>query len=479
LAAVASAALAACGGGSGGDDPPPARGTVITGQLAGQATTQQIDAGTTASGINALTGAAECNVDVRYVLYMTRDPAGQPATASAAVFVPSAPTGSTDPNCTGSRPIVLYAHGTSTAKSYNIADITPGTTPGTYENAAGAEGSLVAAMYAAHGFIVVAPNYLGYDVSSLPYHPYLNEEADAVDMVDALRAAKTHLTTAGITPSDKLFVTGYSEGGYVAMATDKIIGRDYGSEFTVTASLPMSGPYNLVGFGDAVVGTRPNAGATLFVPLQIDSYQHAYANVYTSPSDVYHSPYDTTVPGLFPTDTPLSTLITPPNNKLPADPTFTALFSSVNPTDYLLTDSFKTSYLAAAAGTGTSGYRDDLVKNTLVGVDAATSTTITWTPTHAIAVCGGTNDPTVFWQANGAIVPQLLSTASLPVPAFNVEDQASLAPLGTTEAATIYGGFQQALAAAGSNAQAEYHGTLVPPFCNAIARGFFAAQLAQ
>ena len=33
---------------------------------------------------------------------------------------------------------------------------------------------MIAAMYAAQGFIVVAPNYAGYDISTLGYHPYLN-----------------------------------------------------------------------------------------------------------------------------------------------------------------------------------------------------------------------------------------------------------------------------------------------------------------
>ena len=66
--------------------------------------------------------------------------------------------------CGGARPVVLYAHGTTTDRAYNIADITEPARPAP-------EGSLLAAMYAAQGFIVVAPNYAGYDVSKLGYHP--------------------------------------------------------------------------------------------------------------------------------------------------------------------------------------------------------------------------------------------------------------------------------------------------------------------
>ena len=101
-------------------------------------------------------------------------------------------------------------------------------------------------MFAAQGTIVVSPNYLGYDKSSLSWHPWSIAEANAVDMVDGLRAAKADLAALnGATkPSGKLLITGYSEGGYIAMATHKIIERDYAREFTVTASGPMSGAYN-------------------------------------------------------------------------------------------------------------------------------------------------------------------------------------------------------------------------------------------
>jgi hypothetical protein len=442
-AAVSAAvlALAACGGGE-DDDAPPARGTIVTAQLVGQATAAQIDAGTNASGLQPLSGLAKCGVDVRYVLYITRDPAGQPQTASAGVLVPSG----THADCTGNRPVVLYAHGTTTTKSKNMANIS-----------ADSEASMMAAMYAAQGFIVVAPNYLGYDRSSLQYHPYLNAEAQAVDMIDGLRAAKTHLNAAGtVKPSAQLLITGYSQGGHVAMATHKVMQRDYSSEFTVTAAGPMSGPYNLVGFGDVVTspGGQVNAGATLFVPLLLTSYQKSYGNIYAAPSDAYQAPYAATAETLFPTDTTISQLIA--EGKLPNDPTFTALFG----TGGLLTDSFR-------AGYQTGNYRKALETNTLLG----------WTPARPVALCGGAQDPTVFWAVNSPVTQADFASRGVNVPAFDLESRASL-PAGAT-GDLIYGAFQTRKAAAGANAQAQYHGTLVPPFCTALVRGFFLQVLAS
>ena len=80
------------------------------------------------------------------------------ASASAALMIP---TGAA-PACSGPRPILLYAHGTQTDKLANMADIT---------NPANTEGALIAAMFAAQGYIVVAPNYVGYDTSDARVPP--------------------------------------------------------------------------------------------------------------------------------------------------------------------------------------------------------------------------------------------------------------------------------------------------------------------
>jgi alpha/beta superfamily hydrolase len=444
LAAIAAAALSACGGGTGDagrDDPPPARGTIATAVLAGKATIAEIDAGTAAKGLQPLSGKAKCDVDIRYIVYVTRDPLGQPATATEGVLVP----GGTDPACTGERPVLLYAHGTSTAHATNMADVKNNS-----------EAALTMAMFAAQGFIVVSPNFLGYDKSSLNWHPYLNAESSGVDMVDGLRAAKAHLAAeSAVKPSSKLLISGYSQGGHVAMAVHKIIERDYASEFTVTASAPMSGPYNIVGFGDAVVNVQANAGATIFAPMQLTSYQKSYGNIYSTPSEAYQSPYDTSAETLFPSDKSVADLMAA--GKLPADPTFTKLFGAGG----LLKDSFRASY-------PTSGFRKALQTNTLLG----------WTPKRPIALCGGKQDPTVFYDVNTTVSAADLKSRGAPL--MGVYDLESLASLPAGVAGqTVYFGFQQAKAAAGASAQGQYHGGLVPPFCTALARGFFQQVLAS
>lgn len=437
--ACGAALLAACGGG--GEDATTERGAVLAAQVLGKVTIAQIDAGTAASGLQSLSGVAQCDVELRYLTYVTRDPKGQPASATAGVLVPTG----TGAACTGDRPVVLYAHGTTTTQSKNLANVS-----------SDGEGSLLMAMYAAQGFIVVAPNYLGYDRSSLSYHPWLHAESQAADMIDSLRAAKSHLATGSATrPSAKLLVTGYSQGGHVAAATHKVMERDHASEFTVTASGPMSGPYNLVKFVDVIVGPGPIAGgATLFTPLLITSYQGAYGNIYTNLTDVYQTPYVNAGARLFPTDTPIDQLIA--QGKLPNDPTFTQLFGAGG----LLTDGFRAAY-------ATSNLRTAAQANTLLG----------WTPRRpgTVALCGGAQDPTVFFF-NTTDLQADFATRGFLVPAWDLESRSSL-PAGAA-GDLIYGGFQAQKAAAGANATAQYHGALVPPFCTALVRGLFQQVLA-
>ncbi|GIX24803.1 MAG: hypothetical protein KatS3mg122_2034 [Caldimonas sp.] len=438
LAVAASLLLSACGGG----DAP--RGALLQSTPAGSLSAAQIDAATQSSGLQALSGAAQCAVSALQVRYVTRDPHGDEAEASAGVLVPTG----TAAACTGSRPVVLYAHGTSVDRNKNMA------------NLGDPEVQLVLAMFAAQGYIVVAPNYLGYAGSSLSWHPYLNAEAQAVDMIDGLRAARRALQAAGgAQPTGPLFVTGYSQGGHVAMATHRALQRDHAGEFTVAASGPMAGPYNLAEFGrrineDLVI----NAGAVLFTPLLLTSYQRSYGDLYTSPAQAYNALYAATIESLLPSTSSIDTLVM--QGRLPNDPTFTAkLFQNDTHPDGLILDSYRQDYVNNA----NNGFRRAMARNTLLG----------WTPTRPVAMCTGSQDPVVPASINQFAMRDDLNSrlpASLQAISFDLEDRDTL-PAGSVGDA-LYAGFQNAKTQS-NNVAAEYHGTLVPPFCMALIRGFF------
>src|SRR5271166_1285114 len=91
----------------------------------------------------ALAGTPVCDVLIYHIEYETVGGANEATTASAALMVPTG-SGSV---CTGSRPILLYAHGTSIDRAFNMV------------NLQNAESLALAALFATQGYIVVAPNY--------------------------------------------------------------------------------------------------------------------------------------------------------------------------------------------------------------------------------------------------------------------------------------------------------------------------------
>ncbi|HVS78368.1 MAG TPA: prolyl oligopeptidase family serine peptidase [Steroidobacteraceae bacterium] len=459
-----------------------------------------------------LAGTPACGVDFYYFKYWTVGPDKSAQEASGALMVP---TGSAAP-CTGPRPIVLYAHGTATDSTYNIANISD------TSNAANSEAAMIAAVFAAQGYIVVAPNYLGYDISKLGYHPYLDGADNATDMIDALTAARTALLstfTPTTSDSGKLYVTGYSEGGYVAMATVKAM---QAAGEAVTASAPSSGPYALEAFGDAIFFGQVNIGSTVFGPLVRISYQNAYGNLHHTSAEVFSSTYASGIDTLLPTPTPLATLFQ--EGKLPQS----ALFNSTTPTsstgnaaldaqaDALLALPSSPPYTPSLAALFDSGfgdpslilnsYRVDYVDDALINPDQAEMTLIGggtlnastvalaatsalglrtdlalndmrsggWSPQEPMLMCGGDQDPTVFFQNT-----QIMAALWTPYVAGGLVSVFDLnaAPQAGSPFAPLQVALQQEeaqlLATGGPSAVASFHSTEAP-FCMVAARGFFA-----
>jgi hypothetical protein len=435
--AAGVATLAACGGSSSQTSAPTsstAPGTLTQNppfRIASlDAAGFQAELGTTSSGAQLLqlTGNPTCGVDFYYLNFWTVGGAGEATESSGALMVP---TGAA-PACSGPRPIVLYAHGTEFNKAANIADIT---------NPANAEGGLIAAAFAAQGFIVVAPNYAGYDISTLGYHPYLNAVQQSGEMMDILAAARAGLPSslsASTSDSGALFITGYSEGGHVAMATQRAM---IAAGKTVTAAAPMSGPYALEAYGDTIIFGGVPIGATLFAPLLTTSYQHAYGNIYSTPSDFYTATYATGIDTLLPSDTPYTTLFA--NGVLPESavfdsttptaaetgspqlaaalaipPTFllpqsasTPIFQAGFGNPFLINDSYRIAYGADALSNpdpgllGTGASRVSTPPTQPLRLAFYTNDMRTgWQPNSPTLLCGGDADPTVFFPVNTQIM---------------------------------------------------------------------------
>jgi alpha/beta superfamily hydrolase len=474
--------------GSGNPDPPdPQRGDLI-----GEAT---LVASYSPDELLALAGAGdltellleevltpECTVDVYHYEYQTVDPAGEITPASAALMVPN----DAATTCQGERPLELYAHGTNTDEAFNIADL-----------ANNSEGLFIAAVFAAEGYIVVAPNYVGYDTSTLGYHPYLNGDQQSKDMIDALAAARSSLPATDspdTTDDGRLFVTGYSQGGYVAMATHRAL-QDEGE--VVTASAPMSGPYALSAFSDAIFQGRVTGGSPVNLTLLLTSYQNAYGDIYADTTEAYEAQYAADIEMLLPSSSSLSDLVEQgllPDTALfsstPPDPVYADITPATTPpslapvfalgfgTDHLLTNDFRLAYLQDAESHPDGGFptlSDGLppadpehpLRQALVTNDQRA-----WTPTSPMLLCAGHGDPAVlylntelmqnFWSAETTVT--LLDIDS----DVTGDDPFELQKLQFATAKSILdliGGDDEVLE--------NYHAGLVAPFCLSAARSFF------
>ena len=504
LVPVACLLLAACGGGGSAPSAPgtatPQRGALLQTppQLLSTVTTSALLAELNAAAANqqvlALGGPPVCDILMYHIEYETVGGAGEPTTASAALMVPTG-FGS---SCTGSRPIVEYAHGTSTDRNFNMA------------NMQNSETLVLAAIFATQGYIVVAPNYAGYDTSSLPYHPYLVGDQQSKDMIDALTAARTALPLASLATvqdSGRLYLIGYSQGGYVAMATLRAM---QAAGMRVDAAVPMSGPYALSAFADAEFYGEVPGGATISTTFLTSAYQHAYGNIYASSADVFEPQYASGIESLLPTTLTRGQLytggklpqyalfsltppavqfadISPPTTPADLAPVFALGFGAGN----LILNSYRLSYLLDAQAHPDGGFpalttgAPPAAAGLPLRQALQTNDLRSFSPSVPALLCGGDLDPEVFWLNTDLMQHYWASQApSAPVAVLDLEST----PSANDPYASLERGFQIAKAAVAAQAVANgatdggaaavfeaYHATLVAPFCVAAARSFIAA----
>src|SRR6185312_1228792 len=339
----------------------------------------------------------------------------------------------------------------------------------------------------------------------LPYHPFLVAAQQSADMIDALTAARSALpvlSAPSTSDGGKLFLTGYSQGGYVAMATERAM---QAAGQTVTAAVGMSGPYALAAFVDAEFYGQVSMGAPVVGTLLISAYQHAYGNIYASPTDVFSSTYASGIGTLLPSSQARSELyaqgllpeyaffsatppdpsyadITPPATPAELAGTFAQGFGS----DNLITNAFRLAYLLDAQANPDGGFptltADVPAASPALPLRAALARNDLrdWVPTAPTLLCGGSADPEVYffnttlleqyWQQHGTAGTPA-SVLDLEAPVGSADPYATLkqgfeAQKVATAAAAIAQGASDGGASAVANA---YHSTLVPPFCLAAA----------
>lgn len=163
------------------------------------------------------------------VTYRSRDANGRNAVLSGLVVIPAngAPNG-----------IVVFNHGT-TVYNNNM--------PSRFVGAAnGTEPETAFLAFASGGYAIAMPDYIGQG-DHTGGHPYPANILNCYAGMDLIKPARTVGRRNNLDIGDALYITGYSEGGGVAMAQVRELERSNDPAHRVTAAAPASGPYDLSG----------------------------------------------------------------------------------------------------------------------------------------------------------------------------------------------------------------------------------------
>lgn len=150
---------------------------------------------------------------------------------------------------------------------------------------------------AAMGSIASLPDYLGFGASANYFHPYYVAEPNANSIIDHILAAKKLASQKGISSNDKLFLVGYSEGGYTTMATHRAL-ESNARGLDLVASFPAAGGYDLLGMQRELLA-RTTYEQPYYLGYVIQAHRDAYGYTNPSNSQIFASPYDALIPGLY------------------------------------------------------------------------------------------------------------------------------------------------------------------------------------
>lgn len=219
-------------------------------------------------------GVPQHGVKLYRVMYWTADHDGQMIKASGAVAVPM--------DVNSAMPLLSFQHGTVSAR----------------HRVPSRQGfDLISMGLGGSGYVTALPDYIGLGTSDT-FHAYVHAASLGNAVVDLLYATRRLCDEQAVALNNQLFLVGYSEGGFATMAAHREIELNHAAEFSVTASAPMAGPYNL---SEVMVNqiladeVYPSPG---YLPYTLISYNKVY-DLFDGLSEIMQEPYATQLDALF------------------------------------------------------------------------------------------------------------------------------------------------------------------------------------
>ncbi|MBL4587062.1 MAG: hypothetical protein JKX84_08420 [Flavobacteriales bacterium] len=189
-------------------------------------------------------------VDVYDIMYYTTYGDGSQVVASGIYFVPINPK--------KAAPLLIYNHGTTIRPQRKL----------------GFNGEdQICLMFSTDGYAVCEPDYVGLGHGERR-HLYIHADSEANAGIDMMKAVVELDSLVELARNPQIFISGYSQGGHAAMAVHRKLQEKFSDEYAVTASSPMSGPYDLDGVQAEVMFhpyTQPH-----YLPYLLLGYNEVY-----------------------------------------------------------------------------------------------------------------------------------------------------------------------------------------------------------
>lgn len=248
--------LTACTSGS-NPEPDPQNNYLVDAQKVVTLSQATMKTAAESAGYGQYADGICTDVEAYKITYRTEYPAGSAVTASGVVVIPA--------DLRSDFPTVLYAHGTidqeatPSIRIYNPANYT-------------SDLYMALVMAATFRCPVLVPDYIGYGSTSSILHPYIHKESSARGCYDMILAYKEHTVSETIAFNPSVFITGYSEGGYVAVALQERIQQMATDGLSVDMTIAGGGPYDNLAFAQDILSETSVLGV-----LHIGSYIWAIA----------------------------------------------------------------------------------------------------------------------------------------------------------------------------------------------------------
>jgi predicted esterase len=236
-------------------------GQLLSGSKTAEFTAEQINSAQRGFFSLSPGTSAKNGVDRHVINYVSQDKDGKPITILGQVFVPKLPEGTV-------MPVYVFGAGTTGLDDHCA--------PSKENPAVRNWGNYLQHMlvYASQGYIVVFPDYEGFNDPDRIHHYFIGKLEGQV-LLDGARAITKYAKSNNIQHEEKIFFAGYSEGGHAAFAV-KDIAPTYAPDIKVGGVIGYGATSNI----EALI--RENPG---LIPYLIYAYSDYYGIDNFNPKD--------------------------------------------------------------------------------------------------------------------------------------------------------------------------------------------------